>query len=202
MAEDPEAGRLSRRGFLKGLGLGTAGVALSGVPLPAHAEPGPAGEGESQRDLDLTVNGTAHALRVEPRRTLATVLREDLGLTGTKVACDRASCGACTVLLDGEAVYSCHLLALQARGRKVETIEGLAPGESLHPLQEAFIECDATQCGFCTPGMIMAIRGAMAKESKPTRESIAKGISGNLCRCGAYHHILDAAMRVAKAEGR
>src|SRR5687768_14012648 len=123
---------LSRRGFLKGLGLGTAGAALAGVAsVPARAEPAAPGEGESLRALDLTVNGTAHALRVEPRRTLATVLREDLGLTGTKVACDRASCGACTVLLEGEAVYSCHLLALQAQGKKVETIEGLSTGETL-----------------------------------------------------------------------
>lgn len=198
MSDERDSRSLSRRGFLKGLGIGTAGVALSGAAgLPARAEPGPPGEGESQRDLDLTVNGTAHALRVEPRRTLAAVLREDLGLTGTKISCDRASCGACTVLLDGEAVYSCHLLALQARGKSVQTIEGLAEGEVLHPLQEAFIECDATQCGFCTPGMIMAIQGVLAKDPRPTREAMIHGISGNLCRCGAYNHILDAAMKVA-----
>jgi xanthine dehydrogenase YagT iron-sulfur-binding subunit len=156
-----------------------------------------------RRPLTLTVNGTVHHLEVEPRRTLADVIRKELGLTGTKVACDQAACGACTVLLDGQAVFSCHLLAVQADGHTIETIEGLADGDALHPIQRAFIQHDACQCGFCTPGMIMAIKAALTHNPRSTRAQIQQAIAGNICRCGAYNHILDAAQAAAAemAEG-
>jgi aerobic-type carbon monoxide dehydrogenase small subunit (CoxS/CutS family) len=189
---------IGRRGFIKGLG--TTAAALPA--LAAGRETAAPGEGQPVRTLRLTVNGVAHRLDVEPRRTLAGVLRRELRLTGTKVACDRASCGACTVLLDGRPVLSCHLLALQADGAAVTTIEGLAGRGRLHPLQEAFIRCDATQCGFCTPGMIMALAGFLQADRQPTRDGIARALAGNLCRCGAYPHILDAAEQAAREIGR
>jgi len=142
-----------------------------------------------------------YRLELEPRRTLADVIRKELGLTGTKVVCDHASCGACTVLLEGRTVFSCHLLAVQADGHAMETIEGLANGDQLHSVQEAFIQHDAYQCGFCTPGMIMAIHGTLARHPTATREQIQQAIAGNLCRCAAYNHILDAAMAAAAKMG-
>src|SRR5262249_49298469 len=143
-------------------------------------------EGQVVRPLTLKVNGTAYRLEVEPHRTLADVIRKELGLTGTKVVCDRASCGACTVLLEGRTVFSCHLLAVQADGQALETIEGLADGDTLHPIQQAFIQYDAYQCGFCTPGMIMAIKGALTRQPTASREQLQQAIAGNLCRCAAY----------------
>ena len=150
------------------------------------------------RKLHLSVNGRAVAPSIADFATLAEVIRDQLGLTGTKIACDQAACGACTVLLDGRAIFACHTLAAQAEGAAIETIEGLAQGDTLHPLQQAFIDHDALQCGFCTPGMIMALKAAI-DAGMAEREALAAAISGNLCRCGAYQHILDAALSVAKA---
>src|SRR5262249_26595363 len=161
----------------------------------------PIAEGQAVRPLTLKVNGTAYRLEVEPHRTLADVIRKELGLTGTKVVCDHASCGACTVLLDGRTVFSCHLLAVQADGQAIETIEGLASGETLHPIQQAFLQYDAYQCGFCTPGRIMAIKSALTHHPGATGEQIQQAIAGNLCRCAAYNHILDAAMAAAPMMG-
>lgn len=129
--------------------------------------------------------------------TLAEFLREGLALTGTKIACNQAACGTCTVVLDGQAVLACHVLAAQADGCQVQTIEGLADGDELHPLQQAFIAHDALQCGFCTPGMLMALKAALDAGVPAEREAMAAAISGNLCRCGAYESILDAACDVA-----
>jgi len=128
----------------------------------------------------------------EPRRTLLDALRHNLGLTGAKKACDRGNCGACTVQLDGRAVYSCLVLAVDCAGREVTTIEGLANGE-LHPLQRAFIEADAFQCGYCTPGQIMSLKALFDRTAQPSDEEIERALSGNLCRCGAYQHIVKAA---------
>lgn len=128
--------------------------------------------------------------------TLAELLRDQLGLIGAKVACDQAACGACTVLLDGRAVFACHTLAAQVDGVAVETIEGLAAGDDLHPLQAAFITHDALQCGFCTPGIIMALKAAVDSGVSADRAALAAAIAGNLCRCGAYEHIVDAALSV------
>jgi xanthine dehydrogenase YagT iron-sulfur-binding subunit len=165
---------------------------MSSTP-EAAATPPPA----SRCRVALTVNGRAVDADVPPCTTLAGLLRERLGLTGTKVACDEAACGACTVLLDGSAVFACHTLALQARGGSVVTIEGLADGPAPHALQQAFVDHDALQCGFCTPGMLMALKAALDDGVAADRAAIAQAISGNLCRCGAYEQILDAAVEVA-----
>ncbi len=198
----PKRRGTSRRGFIKRLGTATAGLPLVRALLrDSQAATAPVGEGKALRDVTLKVNGAIYRLEVEPRRTLADVIRKELGLTGTKIVCDRASCGACTVLMNGRAVFACHTLAVQANGKSIETIEGLSDGGKLHPIQEAFIEHDAYQCGFCTPGMIMAIKGTLDRNPHATQEEVRHAISGNLCRCGAYNHILDAAVTAAKKMG-
>jgi aerobic-type carbon monoxide dehydrogenase small subunit (CoxS/CutS family) len=156
---------------------------------------------DSKVRIWLRVNGASYGFNVEPRRTLLDALREDLHLTGTKKGCDMGECGACTVLLDGKPVYSCLLLAVECEGHEVRTIEGLSEGERLDPIQTAFIEYDAHQCGFCTPGQIMAIRGVLEANPDPTPEEIRVGVSGNICRCGAYHRILKAAAAAAQVYG-
>src|SRR3972149_3868341 len=144
-----------------------------------------------KKRIAVTVNGTKVEFDVDVRMTLAEFLREDMGLTGTKVGCNRAECGSCTVILDGNAVYSCTILAVEAEGREVFTIEGLTGnGKPLHPLQEAFIEHDALQCGYCTPGMIMSIKALLDKNPHPTEENIKNAIDGNACRCGCYPNII------------
>lgn len=147
-------------------------------------------------DIQLTVNGQTQQLQVEPRALLADVLRDQLRLTGTHVGCDTSQCGCCTVLLDGEAVKSCSVLAVQADGSTVTTVEGLSSEGSLHPVQAAFTQCHALQCGFCTPGMIMATVGLLQRCPKPTDAQIAEGLSGNMCRCTGYVNIA-AAVRQA-----
>jgi aerobic-type carbon monoxide dehydrogenase small subunit (CoxS/CutS family) len=144
----------------------------------------------------LAVNGSRYELLIEPRRTLVDALRHDLSLTGTKKACDMGDCGACTVLVDGQAMYSCLLLAVDCDGREVTTIEGLAQGTELDPIQRAFVEADAFQCGFCTPGQIMSLKGLLDQEPHASDEQIERAVTGNLCRCGAYQDIL-AAGRIA-----
>ena len=149
-------------------------------------------------NIQLTVNGQAHQLQVEPRALLADVLRDQLRLTGTHIGCDTSQCGCCTVLLDGDAVKSCSVLAAQADGAEVTTIEGLAKGQQLHPVQAAFTECHALQCGFCTPGMIMATVGLLRRCPTPSDADIAEGLSGNLCRCTGYVNIAAAVRQAAK----
>ena len=141
----------------------------------------------------FTVNGTEHALEIEPRRTLADALRDQLGLTGTHLGCEHGVCGACTVLVDGRPVRACLTLALQADGCSVTTVEGLAaPDGTLHPMQEAFSACHGLQCGFCTPGMLMVAVDLVGREPSPSRERVRQEISGNLCRCTGYGTIIDA----------
>ncbi|HEU5442031.1 MAG TPA: (2Fe-2S)-binding protein [Ktedonobacterales bacterium] len=147
--------------------------------------------------IQLTVNETAYSLSVEPRRTLLDALRDDLRLTGAKPGCNMGNCGACTILLDGEAVYSCLQLAVECVGHTITTIEGLAQGDQLDPVQRAFIEHDALQCGFCTPGQVLALKSLLARNPHPTDEEIERGMAGNLCRCGAYPKILAAARALA-----
>jgi len=146
----------------------------------------------------LSVNGRVHELDVEPRLLLVHLLRDELGLTGTHVGCDTTNCGACTVHLDGEAVKSCTVLAAQADGTKVTTIEGLAQGDELHPLQEAFWEDHGLQCGYCTPGMIMAAADLLARNPSPSEDEIRHGLEGNLCRCTGYHNIVRAVADAAR----
>jgi carbon-monoxide dehydrogenase small subunit len=146
----------------------------------------------------LTVNGQQHELEVEPRLLLVHMLRDNLGLTGTHVGCDTTNCGACTVHLDGEAVKSCTVLAVQADGAEVKTIEGMADGEKLHPLQEAFWNDHGLQCGYCTPGMIMAAADLLARNPNPSEEEVRHGLEGNLCRCTGYHNIVKAVLDAAR----
>ena len=148
---------------------------------------------------ELHVNGAAKPLDADPARTLLSVLRDDLGLTGTKYGCGEAHCGACTVLLDGKPVRSCSTSVGTAAGKKVSTIEGLAPGDRLHPLQEAFLAAGALQCGYCTPGMLMSAVALLAKNPEPTRDEIVQGMNGNICRCGTYNRIISAIETAAKA---
>jgi carbon-monoxide dehydrogenase small subunit len=149
----------------------------------------------------LNVNGVEHQLEVEPRLLLVHALRDELGLTGTHVGCDTSNCGACTVHLDGKAVKSCTVLAVQADGAEVTTIEGLAPEGELHPLQEAFWNDHGLQCGYCTPGMIMAAAGLLAENPSPTEDEVRHGLEGNLCRCTGYHNIVKAVLDAAKTKG-
>jgi carbon-monoxide dehydrogenase small subunit len=146
----------------------------------------------------LTVNGTAHELEVEPRKLLVHALREDLGLTGAHVGCDTSSCGACTVHIDGEAAKSCTVLAVQADGAEVTTIEGLGSLDELHPVQEAFWEHHGLQCGYCTPGMIMAAADLLDHEPNPTEDQVRHALEGNLCRCTGYHNIVKAVLSAAE----
>ncbi len=171
-------------------------------------------EGTSKRDADgatqsgkskvdkmlvtLEVNGQPHTLALEPRRVLLDALRVDLGFTGTKKVCEMGNCGACTVHLDGEAVYSCLVLAVECEGKEVLTIEGVAEGSDLDPIQEAFVEADAYQCGFCTPGQIMSLKALFNETPAPDEAQILRAVSGNLCRCGAYRNILEAAQQVSR----
>jgi aerobic carbon-monoxide dehydrogenase small subunit len=149
------------------------------------------------RRIALIVNGTAHQAEVEPRELLVFFLRERLGLTGTNVGCDTSSCGACTVLLGGVSVKSCTVLAVQADGEEVATIEGLAVNGTLHPVQQAFHEAHALQCGYCTPGMIMATVGLLSEQPSPSDDEIRLALEGNLCRCTGYHNIVEAVKAAA-----
>jgi len=154
--------------------------------------------GPQKSRVRLKVNGKLHEVWLEPRRTLLDALRRDLGLTGAKKGCDEGTCGACTVLLDGKAVYACLVLAIECEGRRIETIEGLAKDGRLHPIQEAFIEHDALQCGFCTPGQIMAVKALLDENPHPSEEEVKRAVAGNLCRCGAYPKIVRAALAAAE----
>jgi carbon-monoxide dehydrogenase small subunit len=160
------------------------------------------GEDAMKHPLVLLVNEERYELEIRPNRTLLEVIREDLGLTGTKEGCGTGECGACTVLLDGEPINACLTLALQAHGRRVTTIEGLAKGGQLHPLQEAFIRYGAIQCGFCTPGMILTAKALLDKKPKPEEVEIREALVGNLCRCTGYQKIVEAIMSLVRAGGK
>ncbi|MCU0588219.1 MAG: (2Fe-2S)-binding protein [Syntrophobacteraceae bacterium] len=198
--DTPEQG-ITRRGFIKGVGTGAAAVAVSGaISAAGPAESAVLDASETHR-VAIKVNGSLHNLLVEPRWTLLFVLREKLGLTGTKVGCDRGECGACTVLMDGVPRYACMTLAVEAQGSDITTVEGLMVGEELGAVQKAFLERDAFQCGYCTPGQIMAAEGLLRANPQPSLHEIQGGMSGNLCRCGAYAHIFQAVNDAAKARG-
>ncbi|MFX0197570.1 MAG: (2Fe-2S)-binding protein [Candidatus Hodarchaeota archaeon] len=151
-----------------------------------------------RHNICLTVNGTQHELRVESRRTLLQVIREDLGLTGTKKGCEKGECGVCSVFMNGKVVNSCLVLGVEADGKDILTIEGLGGGQVLHPLQKTFVEHGAIQCGYCTPGMILAAKAILDENLHPTEDQIKKGIEGNLCRCTGYAKIIKAIMAVVK----
>ena len=151
-----------------------------------------------REEVVLKVNGISYQVEVEPWRTLVEVLRETLGLTGTKKSCNEGECGACTVMMDGRPVASCLVLAVDAQGKEIVTIEGLSEGERLHPIQEAFLKHGAIQCGFCTPGMVISAKALLDQNPKPTVTEVRKAISGNLCRCTGYQHIVDSIMAASK----
>jgi xanthine dehydrogenase YagT iron-sulfur-binding subunit len=191
---------LSRRGFLTTVGVGAAAVAVAGKVSVAAQTPAPAAEitSEEMARIVLRINGRSQRLLVEPRWNLLYVLRDRLGLTATKVGCERGECGACTVLIADQPRYACMTLAIEAQGKEITTLEGLMNGEELGPTQRAFFAQDAYQCGYCTPGQIMAAEGLLRANPDPTPEQIAQGMSGNLCRCGAYTHIFEAVKTAAK----
>ena len=196
-----EGGQISRRGFLKGMGGGVLGSAAVGGGLlgeeVAAAMRGPEVLAGPQQ-IELKVNGKVTKVAVEPRTTLLRALREHLDLTGTKEGCDRGQCGACTVLLDGAPVLACSMLVLDARGHEITTVEGLAEGEVLTPVQEAFVEKDALQCGYCTPGFVMAATALLEANPDPSPDEIKQGVSGNLCRCGTYPKVFEAVWAAAE----
>jgi len=188
-------GGISRRGFITSVSAGIVGTTTLGR-TPA-APPVEILSAEEMLPITLRVNGRDHKLLVEPRWTLGDVLRETLGLTGTKIGCSRGECGACTVLMDGRPRYSCLTLAVEAEGVAITTVEGLMKGEELGDVQQAFVEEDGYQCGFCTPGQVVAVEGLLRENPDPSFEEIRMGVSGNLCRCGAYANIFRAARRAA-----
>ena len=206
---------VSRRSFIKGTGAGIAGAAVLGGTAvvdstqEAAAQDGIQKMGPGPVPVTLSINGANRTVQLEPRTTLANALRGvghqplpvDQAYTGAKVACDRGSCGACTVLVDGKAVYSCMMLAIDAQGRKITTVEGLAQGEKLSAVQDAMVEKDGYQCGFCTPGMVMSLTGMLNEKPNPTLDDVKMAVSGNICRCGTYPRIFEAGLAAAKKRG-
>jgi xanthine dehydrogenase YagT iron-sulfur-binding subunit len=195
---------LSRRSFLRGSAITTGATmieAAAGLATPAGAADagGPPALGPAAAPITLEVNGEVRTLQVEPRTTLAEALRGPLGLTGTKIACDRGACSACTVWIDGAAVCACMMLAVEVGARSVTTIEGLASGDRLHPVQAAFVEHDAVQCGYCTPGMVMSCAALVEHNPTPTAGEVQAAIAGHACRCGTYPHVVAATLAAAKA---
>jgi xanthine dehydrogenase YagT iron-sulfur-binding subunit len=194
--------KISRRQFVESTGAGL--VVATGAPLAAQKAPdqaaAPANVPAAPRTtVKLIVNGTEHRVEVEDRWTLVEVLRDHLSLTGTKIGCDRGECGACTVLLDGKPVYSCSQLAVWADGRRVETVEGLAHGENLHPLQEAFIEHDGPQCGYCTSGQLMSAKALLDRNPHPTEDEVRHAMTGNICRCSNYNRYVESVLAASGA---
>jgi len=199
-SNDERQSGISRRDFMKFVGVGAVGVSLTGTSI-AGGNPQPPEkilEAADSVKIRLHINGREHAVLVEPRWTLLYVLRESLEMSGTKEGCGRGECGACTVLIDNQPRYACMTLAVEAEGRHITTLEGLMQGEELGPVQTAFLEEDAFQCGYCSPGQIMAVEGLLRHKPDPSLEEIRTGVSGNLCRCGAYKHIFHAAQKAAQ----
>lgn len=191
-------GRFSRRGFMRGVSVGSGALGTGLLPREVLAAPAAALAGPGPVPVTLTVNGKDHKLSLEPRVTLLDALRNHLDYTGAKRVCDRGTCGACTVLLDGKAVYACNILAIDAQGKNIQTIEGLAAGPQPDPLIRAFVNNDGLQCGFCTPGLVMAAKAFLAENPNPTPEQVRRGFGGNLCRCGSYNGIRRAILEAAK----
>jgi xanthine dehydrogenase YagT iron-sulfur-binding subunit len=190
-------GGFTRRGLIKGLA--TTAVATATAGAAALAEERAKADAGGGLPVSITLNGSVKKGVFEPRTTLAEALRDAWGMTGTKVGCERGACGACTVLLDGLAVNSCLTLVHDADGRKVTTIEGLGSPEAMSPIQKAFVDADALQCGFCTPGMVVSCAGLLAKDPHPTPHAVKEAVAGNLCRCGTYTGVFDACAAAAKA---
>jgi xanthine dehydrogenase YagT iron-sulfur-binding subunit len=190
--------KVSRRAFLKGMGASAIATTMTSLPgpfLPEAEAALPAGLKEAI--IQFNVNGRVYSLKVKSHWTLLDVLRRELRLTGTKKTCNHGNCGACTVLVDGKAVYACSLLAIGMEGEKILTVEGLRNGDKLHPIQKAFSEHGGYQCGYCTSGQMMAAKALLDKNANPTREEVRAALAGNLCRCGAYLKIIESVLSVA-----
>jgi xanthine dehydrogenase YagT iron-sulfur-binding subunit len=183
----------SRRDFFKTVGVGSIATAVAGAVAEGGAQ-GPAASGPGEVAVALTINGRRHALSVEPRVTLLDAMRTRLDITGQKRVCDRGACGACTVIIEGRTYYSCSMLAIEAQGKNIRTVDGLAQGDTLHPVQQAFCDNDGLMCGFCTPGFVMATVALLEKNPNPTPEQAKKALDGNLCRCGTNIGVLKAAL--------
>jgi len=202
MTHPPDRG-VSRRSFLKGSAV--AGIATTGLTAAAQASEtaqGPATFGIGDHELTLRVNGAQQKVKVETRTTLLDALRDRMDMTGAKKICDRGACGGCTVLVDGQPVNSCLMLAIDAVGAEVRTVEGLVDGDKAHPLVKNFVACDALQCGFCTPGMVMSSLACLEKRGAPTPAQMRQDLSGNICRCGTYGRVMEAIDQTAKGGGK
>jgi xanthine dehydrogenase YagT iron-sulfur-binding subunit len=201
-----EAARgFSRRTFLKGFGSGALGAGLIGAAAPEAGKGKPPAAaprtlGPAAVPITLKINGKPRSIRVEPRVTLLDALRDRLDLTGAKKICDRGECGGCAVLLDGKPIYACMMLALDARDRSITTVEGIASKGELHPVQSAFIQKDALQCGFCTPGFVVASKALLDAEPRPSLQQVREALSGHLCRCGTYPRVFEAVMAASRGK--
>ena len=208
--EQTQGTPISRRSFLKGVGTGAVAASvvpnvLVGAETAAEAQ---MGDEITRAKIKLNINNKTHEVEVESRTTLLSVLRDGfdtngnhLDLTGAKQICDRGECGGCTVQVDGKAVYSCMMLALEAQGKQITTVEGLANGDRLHPVQEAFVQHDALMCGFCTPGFVVAAKSLLDQNPSPSPEEIKEGLAGNICRCGTYPFIFEAVETASRKMG-
>jgi len=197
-----ETSGVSRRGFLKGIGVGTvATTVLSPVAIKGAVAREMSVVGPDDVSITLKINGKNRTLQAEPRVTLLDALRNRLDLTGAKKVCDRGTCGACTVIVDGHPVYSCSMLAIEAEGREITTIEGIGTPSQMNAVQKAFVQHDAQQCGFCTPGFVVASTAFVRKHPNASLDDVRRGLGGNLCRCGTYAGMMLAVVDAAKAKG-
>lgn len=195
----PKSG-YSRRGFIRGVGIGSGALGTGILEKEVTAAPAAANVvGPGPVPITLNINGKPMKLAVEPRVTLLDALRNHLNHTGAKRVCDRGTCGACTVIMNGKSVYSCTVLAIDAQGKEIQTIEGIAEPGKLHPVSQAFCDNDAQQCGYCTPGFVMACKNFLDENPNPTMEEVHRGLGGNLCRCGTYVGVRKAVLEAAKA---
>jgi xanthine dehydrogenase YagT iron-sulfur-binding subunit len=198
MSEKDDRFAVSRRDFLKSAGVGGLATAVTtGGAAEADAQTASRVVGPGEVAVALTVNGKRLDLRIEPRVTLLDALRNRADLTGNKRVCDRGTCGACTMIVDGRTVYSCSTLAIDVVGKQIRTVDGLSTGNTLHPVQQAFCDVDALMCGFCTPGFVVAATALLERYPNPTREQVSKGLDGNICRCGTFVRIMEATMAAA-----
>src|SRR5437667_125914 len=194
--EHPPRFSVSRRDFLKTAGISSLAASVAGVAeAEAQTTTGARVVGPGDVPVQLMVNGKRLDLRIEPRVTLLDAIRNRADLTGNKRVCDRGTCGACTMIVDGRTVYSCSTLAIDVQGKQIRTVDGLASGATLHPVQQAFCDVDALMCGFCTPGFVMATVALLEKTPNPTAEQARKGLDGNICRCGTFTRIMEATMK-------
>jgi xanthine dehydrogenase YagT iron-sulfur-binding subunit len=192
----------SRRGFLRGVGISSGALTTGLLENEAEAAEGAANvSGPGEVPITLTINGKPTKVSVEPRMTLLDTLRNRLDLTAAKRVCDRGTCGACTVMINGKAVYACTVLAIDAQGKQIQTLEGLSPDGKPHPVSQAFVDHDAQQCGYCTPGFVMATAAFLKSHPSPNEEQVKHGLGGNLCRCGTYMGIRKAALEAASKMG-